>query len=362
MVLAVGLSGGVDSSVAALLLKERWPRLVGVTHLIWPDSRCCSVEVLSRARSICLRLGIPYVQVDLHDRFRETVVDDFVRSYLEGRTPNPCVNCNAFVRFDVFYDRLRERLPREGLLEEGEELFLSTGHYARITRRGEEVCLEKGLDPLKDQSYMLYRVRREMLPRMVLPLGEYHKAEVVEIAEANGLQYRAVKESQDACFVEGSYAEFIRRYTGREELLEPGEIVDPEGKVLGTHPGTIHYTVGQRRGLGLGSGPWYVARIDKDSNRVVVARREEAEARQFRIDRTNWLVEPPADALACTVKIRYQIDEIPCRVEPNGGGCRVLLERPEIVTPGQSAVFYDGSRVLGGGVILQPDRGTAIQE
>jgi tRNA-specific 2-thiouridylase len=352
MVLAVGLSGGVDSSVAALLLKERWPRLVGVTHLIWPDSRCCSVEVLSRAQMICRRLGIPYVQVDLHDRFREAVVEDFVRSYLEGRTPNPCVNCNAFVRFDTFYERLRERLPREGLLEQGEELFLSTGHYARITRCGEEVCLEKGRDPFKDQSYMLYQVRREMLSRMVLPLGEYRKAEVMEIAEAHGLQYRAVKESQDACFVEGSYTEFIQQYTGREELLEPGEIVDPEGKVLGTHPGTIHFTVGQRRGLGLGSGPWYVARIDTDSNRVVVARREQAEARQFRIDRTNWLVEPPAAAFACAVKIRYQMNEIPCRAEPDGERYRVVLQRPETVTPGQSAVFYDGTRVLGGGVIL----------
>jgi tRNA-specific 2-thiouridylase len=349
----VGLSGGVDSSVAALLLRDRWPRMVGVTHLIWPDSRCCSAEVLSRAREMCRRLGIPYVQVDLHERFRAAVVDDFVSGYLQGRTPNPCVNCNAFVRFDRFYDRLRERLPREDLLEEGEELYLCTGHYARITRRGEEVCLEKGRDPSKDQSYMLYHVRRDMLPRMVLPLGGHTKEEVLDIAEAHGLQYRAVKESQDACFVEGSYVEFIRSYTGRDDLLQPGEIVDAAGSVLGAHPGTIHFTVGQRRGLGLGDGPWYVSRIDAEKNRVVVARRERAETERFRVDGTNWLSDPPAGPLACAVKIRYQVDEIPCRVEPELGGAtfRVELERPEIVSPGQSAVFYEGTRVLGGGVI-----------
>ena len=354
MVLAVGLSGGVDSSVAALLLRSYRPRLVGVTHLVWPDSRCCSPEVLARAEAVCRRLDIPYVQVDVRERFRQAVVEDFVQTYLSGRTPNPCVLCNGWVRFDTFYERLLERLPRDGLLEEGEELRLSTGHYARITQRGGETLLEKGRDPGKDQSYMLYRVRREMLPRLVLPLGEYLKAEVLEIAEANGLDYRAVKESQDACFVDGSYVEFIRRYVGREDFLKPGEIVDLEGRALGTHRGTIHYTVGQRRGLGLGSGPWYVARIDAAANRVVVARRGEAEARSFVIDRANWLVEAPQEPLSCTVKIRYQSTDTPCRVEPEleVGAWRVSLRHPEVVTPGQSAVLYDGTRVLGGGIIV----------
>jgi tRNA-specific 2-thiouridylase len=177
----------------------------------------------------------------------------------------------------------------------------------------------------------------------------------MEIAEANGLEYRAVKESQDACFVEGSYVEFIRQYTGLHDLTQRGDIVDSAGQVLGHHPGTAHFTVGQRRGLGLGSGPWYVARIDPEANRVVVARREEAERRRFRVERANWLTEPPAGAVDCAVKIRYQVDEIPCRVEPepppDGQRYHVELKAPEIVTPGQSAVFYDGSRVLGGGII-----------
>ncbi|MBN1834195.1 MAG: tRNA 2-thiouridine(34) synthase MnmA [Spirochaetales bacterium] len=355
MVLAVGMSGGVDSSVAALLLKERFPRLVGVTHLIWPGSRCCSGEALSRAAAVCRRLGIAHVQVDLFERFREAVVEEFVNDYLEGRTPNPCVLCNGLVRFDAFHSRLVERLGREGLLEKGEELCMATGHYARITRSGEETRLEKGRDPLKDQSYMLYRVRREMLSRLVLPLGEYHKARVLELAESAGLEYRTVRESQDACFVEGSYVEFIRRYTGRDDLLRPGEIRDQEGRLLGRHRGTVHYTVGQRRGLGLGSGPWYVARLDPGANRVVVARRQEAESRSFRIGRANWLVEIPGGPLRCGVKVRYQSEEVRCRVEPEAegraGDWRVTLERPEILTPGQSAVFYDGTRVLGGGII-----------
>jgi tRNA-specific 2-thiouridylase len=186
----------------------------------------------------------------------------------------------------------------------------------------------------------------------VLPLGEYRKSEVLSMADDLGLPYTQVRESQDACFVEDNYVQFIRKQTGRRDFLRAGEIVDLSGRILGRHRGTINYTVGQRRGLGLGDGPWYVARIDAKVNRLVVAREADARRREFTVDRTNWFIEPPQGLLSCAVKIRYQIDEIPCSVEPMAEGFRVFLSYPRIVTPGQSAVFYDRDLVLGGGIIL----------
>jgi tRNA-specific 2-thiouridylase len=352
MVLAIALSGGVDSTVAAVLLKKKYPRMVGVSHVIWPDSRCCSVEVLDRARQTCRRLGIPYIQEDLHQEFRDQVVEDFIQTYLSGKTPNPCVICNKSIRFDAFYRRLKTTLVERKLLDRGEDLLFSTGHYARIVEGSDGVFLAKGVDPGKDQSYMLYQVERQILASLVLPLGEYRKSEVVSMAGDLGLPFTQVKESQDACFVEDNYVQFIHEQTGRSDFLQVGEIVDPQGRVLGQHRGTINYTVGQRRGLGLGNGPWYVARIDAEANRLVVAREVDARRREFTIDRTNWFIDPPQRQLSCSVKIRYQIDEIPCSVEPVSDGFRVILKISQIVTPGQSAVFYDRDLVLGGGIIL----------
>ena len=352
MVLAIALSGGVDSAVAAVLLKEKYPRMVGASHVIWPDSRCCSVEVLDRAGQICRLLDIPYIQEDLHDEFRDQVVEDFIQSYLDGKTPNPCVLCNKSIRFDAFYLRLRNTLIDRGLFEREEDLLFSTGHYARIVESSGGLFIAKGVDPGKDQSYMLYQVGKQMLGSLVLPLGEYRKSEVLSMANDLGLPYTQVRESQDACFVQDNYVQFIGKQTGRTDLLREGEIVDPEGRILGRHRGTINYTVGQRRGLGLGNGPWYVARIDAQANKLVVAREADARLREFTIDRTNWFIDPPERSLPCAVKIRYQIDEIPCSVEPGEEGFRVVLSEPRIVTPGQSAVFYDRDLVLGGGIIL----------
>jgi tRNA-specific 2-thiouridylase len=352
MLLAIALSGGVDSAVAALLLHREHPRMVGASHVIWPGSRCCSVEVLNRAEQTCRVLGIPYIREDLQEEFRSEVVADFIRSYLGGTTPNPCVICNKSLRFNVFYRRLKSTLGKRGVLAEGEDLLFSTGHYARIVKGSGGLFIAKGADPLKDQSYMLYQVSKAMLKNLVLPLGEHRKSEVLTMAGDLGLPHTGVRESQDACFVEDNYVQFIREQTGRSDFLKDGEIVDSRGRVLGRHRGTIHYTVGQRRGLGLGNGPWYVARIDAGRNRLVVAREAEAKSRAFAIDRTNWFIDPPRSPLSCAVKIRYQFDEIPCRIEPSEEGVRVVLEVPQILTPGQSAVFYESDLVLGGGIIL----------
>jgi tRNA-specific 2-thiouridylase len=360
--LAVALSGGVDSSVAALRLAaasrcaaDSPPRrdLVGATHLVWPGSRCCSPEVLRRAAELCARLGIPYVQIDQQEEFGRQVVDDFVRTYLEGCTPNPCVRCNRFVRFGSFLAALGERLLCEGLLAGGEELSLATGHYARVLRTADGWFLARGKDPDKEQSYMLHQVPAAVLPRLVLPLGESLKSEVVREAEAAFLPAARVPESQDACFVDGDYAELLRARSGREDLASPGDIVDTAGRLLGRHRGVLRYTVGQRSGLGLADGPWYVARIQAAANRLIVARRAQAEADRLEVDGLNWYGPPPERALDCTVKLRYRGRDAPCSVQPADapGLLRVKLRRPQIVTPGQSAVFYQGELVLGGGVI-----------
>jgi tRNA-specific 2-thiouridylase len=351
MVLAIALSGGVDSAVAAVLLNKKFPRMVGASHVIWPDSRCCSIEVLNRARDVCCSLEIPYIQVDLYEQFRDQVVEDFIQTYLSGKTPNPCVVCNKSIRFDAFYSELVRILRQKEILEDSEELLFSTGHYARIVKTSDGYFIAKGKDPVKDQSYMLYQIDKGMLPNLILPLGEYQKSEILSMAEEMGLPYTKVKESQDACFVEDNYVKFIREQTGRSEIFQTGDIVDPAGRVLGKHRGTINYTVGQRRGLGLGNGPWYVARIDPRENRIVVARLEEAGRREMMISKTNWFVDPPARPLGCTVKIRYQTGEIPCTVQPEGESFRVVLDCPQIVTPGQSAVFYAAGMVLGGGIM-----------
>ncbi len=373
MVLAVALSGGVDSSVAALRLADGSRaagagsaarrnsglrsapphRLVGATHLVWPGSRCCSLEVLRRAAGLCARLGIPYLQVNQEEEFRRRVVEDFVQTYLDGRTPNPCVRCNRFVRFGSFLAALEARLLAEGLLEPGEELRLATGHYARTLRTSDGWFLAKGRDPSKDQSYMLHQVSAAVLPRLVLPLGESLKSEVVAEARAAGLEAARVRESQDACFVEGDYVEFLRGRGCRPELAAAGDIVDSSGRLLGRHRGVLHYTVGQRSGLGLADGPWYVARIEAGANRLVVARREQAARRDLQVEGLNWFGPPPERAQDCAVKLRYRGAEEPCTLAPAGGPglLQVRLRRAQIVTPGQSAVFYREELVLGGGVI-----------
>lgn len=358
--LAIALSGGVDSSVAALLLRKQWPAMVGASHFIWPESRCCSAEVFSRARMVCERLKIPYHQVDLYLEFKELVVGNFVATYLEGRTPNPCIICNQLIRFDLFYHRLEDLLREKNLPAEGEQseqgeqsepLFLATGHYVRIVKNNDGLFLAKAKDRAKDQSYMLYRIQKEMVEHLVFPLGDYLKSEVNELAAQAGLGYEGVEESQDACFVDTDYPDFLRRQTGKSDLLKPGEIVDPEGKRLGKHRGYLYYTVGQRQGLGLGNGPWYVKRIDAEKNLVHVARKEEARIASFRVENLNLFVPDLEERTSLKVKIRYQSGEIPCRLEAGENKLQVILERPAIVTPGQSAVFYEKDLVVGGGVI-----------
>jgi tRNA-specific 2-thiouridylase len=349
---AVALSGGVDSSVAAMLLRDTCPRLVGATHFIWPDSRCCSLSVFKRAEFLARRLSIPYFVVDVQAAFRGAVVDEFINAYVAGATPNPCVLCNERIRFTLFVDELEKKLTEEKLLSPGDGLLFATGHYARIEKGASGCFIKKGRDPVKDQSYMLYRLPPHILPRLVFPLGDMLKKDVVALARERGLTEAEEPESQDACFVDGNYIDFIVKETGRSSLREAGDIVDGEGRVRGRHQGYIGFTVGQRRGLGLGDGPWYVAGIEPESNRVRVGREAEARTRVFAAGDLHWLIPPPSGPLRCAAKIRYQSREIACTVEPvENGRVTAALDKPEFITPGQSAVFYDGDVLLGGGII-----------
>lgn len=351
-VVAMALSGGVDSSVAAAMLKERFSRVVGVSHYIWPDSRCCSISTLNMARALCEKIGFSYFLVDLVSEFRKGVVDDFAEEYAKGVTPNPCIRCNERVRFSVFYDRVKEKLLSEGILEKNGDLYFATGHYARIKEFEGSYYIYKGEDTVKDQSYMLYRIPQKMLPRIIFPLGEYQKTEIKNIADKKKLPGAKARESQDACFVNGDYGDFLRRNYGDNFSLQPGVIKDMQGNVLGEHHGYIYYTIGQRKGLNLGNGPWYVGGIDSKTNTVVVGRADEIEKRVFTTASSVWFAPEWTGSLRCEVKIRYNSADVPCKITGTGEGrFLVELEKGAAITPGQSAVFYAGDRLLGGGII-----------
>ncbi len=352
-IVAVGMSGGVDSSVAAYLLVQEGYRVVGVSHYIWEFSSCCEESAMRRAEEVCRSLGIPYFMIDLYGEFERQVIDDFTAAYLRGDTPNPCVRCNETIRFSLFPEKIRSRLKEEGLLTPEESLSIATGHYVRIWNTEDEIQLLKGRDRRKEQSYMLYRLPRSVLPYCRFPLGEYEKPQVVEMARREGLPTASVKESQDICFVDGSYADFVRHRAGVGDVDTFGPIYDLAGRTLGEHRGYINYTIGQRQGLGLSDGPWYVAKVDAEHNAVVVARREELGVQKTVIGEENWLTDLP-ERFQGAVKLRYNSAEVGAEVvrQPEGK-TELHFDEPQVVTPGQSAVVYDGDRVLGGGILLK---------
>ncbi len=346
MKIAVAMSGGVDSSVAAALLQAQGHDVVGITLQQWPrdDSDeaarhggCCSLSAVEDARRVAALLDVPYYCWNLEREFGERVIEPFHRDYLEGRTPNPCVRCNAFVRFDLMLSRV---------LELGFDR-LATGHYARVLCGPNGPELHAAIDAAKDQSYMLYHLDRERLARIVFPLGGTTKREVREHAREFGLPVANKAESQEICFVpRGDTA----RYLSSRLPVRAGAVVDATGREIGSHRGTALYTVGQRSGFGdlAEPGPWYVTRVDAPANRIVVGRREELAVHEVALEDVTFVDGAAAEPLACEARLRYHAPVIPATYERG----RLSLVEPFLgAAPGQAAVLYSGSRVLGGGII-----------
>ncbi len=347
----VAMSGGVDSSVTALLLKRAGYDCVGATMRLYDSIRidckqptCCSLEDAEDARAVAVSLGMPFHVLDYRDAFDEQVIRRFVDEYRRGRTPNPCIFCNRFLKFELLF-REAEKLGCD---------FVATGHYARIERGPEGAFhLRCGVDEAKDQSYVLYMLGQRELAHVLLPLGGLTKARVREIAQENGLVNAEKGESQDICFVpDGDYASFLMR-EGLESV--PGDIVDGAGHVLGQHKGIIHYTIGQRKGLGVALGrPAYVTGIDSATNRVTVGFADELDLPAFRVEDLKWTADTaPTAPYEVMVRTHYHAERVPACVTPDGrGAALVRVSAPlRAVAPGQAAVFYVGDELVGGGTI-----------
>jgi len=346
----VAMSGGVDSSAAAAILKREGYEVIGVTMRLWtegnggspaPHRRCCSLEEVEDARRVCQVLDIPFYVLNFEPQFQTYVVDYFCQEYLRGRTPNPCLACNKWIKFDFLLKRA---------LTLGAS-YLATGHYARIDQRDGRYVLRKAIDSAKDQSYVLYDLGQKELEHLLFPLGEHTKSEARRLAQEIGMPVWDKAESQEICFVtNGDYHDFLNE----RRLTQPGDIVDTEGKVLGRHSGIGFYTIGQRRGLGLvAHKPLYVLSIEPDSNRVVVGSNEQLLRSELAASEVSYVSgEPPPEPFDVYAKIRYKSPEAKANLYPQGGKARVVFEEPQrAITPGQAVVFYRDDVVLGGGII-----------
>ena len=350
----VAMSGGVDSSVAALLLHRQGYDVVGVTMRLWAEERgdvpaahkrCCSVEDVEDARRVCHEIGVPHYFLNFEKEFQRHVIDYFVREYDRGRTPHPCLACNDKIKFDFL-------LRRATFLEAD---YIATGHYGRVRTDadGQRVLL-KGLDGSKDQSYVLFTLGQPELQRLLLPVGEFTKDKIRQLAEEAGLPVANKPDSQEICFIpDDNY----RKFVSDRVKPRPGNLVSLQGEVLGTHPGIQFFTIGQRRGLGLRGStekPMYVTRIDAESSDVVLGSQEDLLSSTLWASRVSYVSGVVPDGpVSVEAKIRYKADPSPATIKPIApDSAEVEFEQPQrAVTPGQAVVFYDGDRILGGGYI-----------
>jgi len=348
------MSGGVDSSVAAAILKSKGFEVIGMTMCFGLSEQarrkpsCCGIRGIEDARRVADKLGIRHYAVNMHRHLEKFVISDFCHEYLSGRTPNPCVRCNQFLKFSILLDKARAL---------GAD-FLATGHYARIAksraanRKPQTYLLKKARDKSKDQSYFLYRLTQKQLKQVLFPLGNYTKPQVRLLAGKFGLPVADKKASQEICFLgDDDYRNFLRKQMGRQ--IYPGEILDSAGKPLGCHKGIAYYTIGQRQGLGIAFGkPAYISRIDAANNRITIGPKEEVVSSDFLVREVNFVSEPIKKKIVLNVKIRYNHKEAPAEVSSARGVLKAHFKIPQFaITPGQSAVFYKSDRLIGGGII-----------
>ena len=346
---AVALSGGVDSSTAAFLLQEAGYEVIGVAMRLWHEEEtapgdqhrsCYPTQSIHDAEQVCLTLGVPFHTLNLEDEFKQHVIDYFCREYMQGRTPNPCIACNQHMKFGF-------------LLEQALSLgadYLATGHYVRIEYFNDAYHLLKGVDPNKDQSYMLYTLGQDKLNHLLFPLGNYLKSEVRELARQKGLPAADRPSSQDICFTSANCGTFLNQHS----FATQGEIVNRRGEVLGKHKGMPFYTVGQRHGLGLAAAErLYVTNIEPDTNRITVGTGEELCSSSLTASRVNWVSgKPPFEPITVNAKIRYRSPEVAATLFPKLDSVDIEFHQPQrAVAPGQAVVFYQDSEVLGGGTI-----------
>ena len=354
----VAMSGGVDSSMAAVLLKEAGYEVIGATMQIWPGETsdedrlggCCGLEAIEAATRVAHKLGITHYVIDLREVFAEKVIADFCREYRRGRTPNPCVQCNHYIKFGA-------------LLQKAGEIgadFMATGHYARIEYAPDGYRLLKAIDRSKDQSYFLYTLGQSELQQLLFPLGNWHKTEIKKEAARLGLPTRA--ESQDICFIpDNDLGSFIAAHVP----LEPGDIIDTGGNILGKHNGLARFTVGQRQGLGLASNSRrYVLKLDAAGNRLVIGSKEQLLGRALLAGNLSWVSgEAPQEGAKITAKIRYQSPEAAAELYFNNGTAEVHFQQPQsAIAPGQAVVCYQGESVLGGGTIIEKREGERVAQ
>jgi tRNA-uridine 2-sulfurtransferase len=355
---AVAMSGGVDSSLAAILLAQQGFQVFGVTMKLWDyddvggstnqKSSCCNIDLIEGAKAVCAKFNIPHYVLNMAKDFEESVIADFVTEYKQGRTPNPCVVCNTRIKWDVLLEKVRSM---------GAD-YLATGHYAQVEfyPKSSRWILKKGLDQKRDQSYFLWGVKQDSLSKTLFPLGKMTKKRVRQLARENNLRTAENPESREICFVtDDNYRRFLKEYAGLDPQV--GNVIDENGAVVGEHNGVVNYTIGQRRGLNIALGyPVYVKKIDAQKNEIHIASGENMKVSNFIVDSLNWVsIVEPYKEIDCNVKIRYTIREHSARLKVlENNDCEIHLSEPiAAITPGQSAVFYNQDVVLAGGIIKE---------
>ena len=347
----IAMSGGVDSSVTAALLKDRGFEVIGITMQIWERSQdrngCCGIGSVEDAKKVAYKLGIPHYVLNFRDIFKEKVIANFCEEYKDGRTPNPCIRCNQYIKFDALLKKARQI---------GAD-YIATGHYARIEfeNKRKRYLLKKGIDFRKDQSYVLYVMNQEQLQHTLMPLGKFTKTQIRKIAKEKNLPVANKPESQEICFIpDNCYGEFLKEYI--PEGIRPGNIINKEGKVIGEHRGITFYTIGQRKGIGIAAKePLYVTSINQENNTLVVGEKKDLFSDELIADNLNFVYMDKLETpIKVEAKVRYLHPAAQAVVTSEGDGrAKVKFDQPQqAITPGQAAVFYNGDIVVGGGTII----------